>query len=97
MRLDELKRLDGEEIIEVNGIELSFMVSMISNRSFEKDQETCLLESYYEFLNQSKNNGFVTQYIKMSVTKALRIFKNFNELDPKCIRPICNAGEPAEL
>lgn len=46
--------LNKETIIEVNGIELCFRVSMISNRKYEREQEECLLEAYYDFLNQSK-------------------------------------------
>ncbi|MCM1362730.1 MAG: hypothetical protein NC235_12635 [Clostridiales bacterium] len=79
--------LNKETIIEVNGIELCFRVSMISNRKYEREQEECLLEAYYDFLNQSKKNGFMSQYIKMSVTKALCIFKeSIDDLDAQCIR-----------
>lgn len=86
MTLSELERLKDEDIIEVDGTQLGFQVSLLSNKKYEKEQEECLLESYYEFLNQSKKNGFMTQYIEMSVNRALRIFKNIDSLDAHCFR-----------
>lgn len=72
----KLSDLNSEEMVEVNGIELCFRVSMISNVEYNENQEKCLLEAYYDFLNQSKINGFMDQYIKMSVERVLCIFEN---------------------
>lgn len=91
MTLKELKDLKKEDIIEVNGIQLGFQVSMLSNINLKKDQEQNLLKSYYEFLEQSKKNGFMTQYIKMPVDRALSIFENINVVEDnasQCFREV---------
>lgn len=88
MTFNELREMENEEIIEVNGIELGFQVSMLSSRKCKKIQEEYLLESYYDFLNQSKKNGFMTQYIEMSVNKALCIFEDVDGLGTHCFRKV---------
>lgn len=36
MTFNELKNMEKEEIIEVNGIQLGFQVSMLSSRNYKK-------------------------------------------------------------
>ena len=91
MTLKELRSLKQEEIVEVNGIELGFQVSTLSCKKYKKEQEACLLESYYQFLEQSKQNGFMTQYIEMTVDKAMCIFENVETVGTSCFRRVSNA------
>ncbi len=91
MTLSELRTLEQEEIVEVNGIELGFQVSMLSCRKYEREQEVCLLKAYYEFLEQSKQNGFMTQYIEMTVNKAMCIFDNVETVGNSCFRRVSSA------
>lgn len=91
MTLKELKTLNKKEIVEVNGIQLGFHVSMLSNINLKESQEEALLKSYYDFLEQSKKTGFMTQYIKMPAARALSIFENINVIDEKdsqCFRKV---------
>ena len=74
MTITELLKIDNQEIVEVNGVDLGFQVSLLSNRKGNPEQEECLLVHYYEFLQMSKKTGFRTQYIEMSALEAKRIF-----------------------
>lgn len=47
-----------------------------------------MLESYYAFLNQSKRNGFMTQYIEMTVKNAICIFEDVDGLGTHCFRKV---------
>ena len=88
MTLAELEERNGNDIIEVSGVQLGFQVSLLPNSKFGKDQVRCLLESYYNFLDQGKQNGFSSQYIQMTVDRARCIFKNANNLMPKCFKEV---------
>lgn len=91
MTLSELRKLKQEEIVEVNGIQLGFQVSTLSCGKYEKKQEEYLLESYYQFLEQSKQNGFMTQYIQMTVNRAICIFDNVDNVGTSCFRKVSSA------
>lgn len=88
MTLRELKEMNKAKIVEVNGIQLGFQVSMLSRRKRNAKKEKYLLESYYKFLDQSKENGFETQYIEMTVGRALCIFEDIDGMSTRCIREV---------
>ena len=74
MKVEELRKMDKNMKVEINGLQVVYEVSIMKRKQQQKKRKDCLMKSYYRYLDQCKNNGFSSTYIVASVSDAICIF-----------------------